>query len=570
MIMTTDIRNSIIQNVPLTKYVNPHFSSAYSYDDAASFSIKDVLGASYFQVYTTWGLVRSIDGNNYVQINFGLLKPDDSTVLSGLEGVKVNVSYTMSQQYETQELSVHIVSITALDDSYAGNASSREWWRTRRGVGFTPEGGSTQFHYTEDTDTNIQLTPEGHYPSTYSEHTGESDWWDYTRTTWTGNVVSGESPGHRLYDAIEKLEILGYNVVRTWGNCPQSILQTLRYYNATKTHESQKIYMQVGIYISDKGSGNSRNPPSDDNPPEWQVNVDTVMERVQMYKDVVCGVSLGNEYLADWKSNGSTFHPYVTMHAQYVREKYKVPVTYNMWVTNNDEHPYRRLIETLDYVCIHPYNDIHMITDRNYDPDEAYNNSFKHHVQDFAHLVHKSHASHVNGSTADGNDPDGVPYTWQDTFAVGGYDANNRSASDADTYDFAQKYTPIVIGETGWQHSGGASASAGKYRDYFDITHSYVYNDPSDTVEYRKPLDADLQVDSMFYFNFVDEAWKGGDANWGIFDEGDERAIGSININLGHVTKTISGDGEVHVDYTVEVTTKDTMNQSTIANQVPT
>lgn len=35
----------------------------------------------------------------------------------------------------------------------------------------------------------------------------------------------------------------------------------------------------------------------------------------------------------------------------------------------------------------------------------------------------------------------------------------------------------------------------------------------------------------MFYFDLNDEAWKGGDDNWGLYEQGDENKIGDASGN---------------------------------------
>jgi exo-beta-1,3-glucanase (GH17 family) len=73
---------------------------------------------------------------------------------------------------------------------------------------------------------------------------------------------------------------------------------------------------------------------------------------------------------------------------------------------------------------------------------------------------------------------------------------------------------PIIIGETGWKTIGNQGtyevslASPVNQKMYYDTLEAWVYGSAKDA---NSPF-------GVFFFEFSDEPWKGGDDNWGLFD----------------------------------------------------
>lgn len=92
---------------------------------------------------------------------------------------------------------------------------------------------------------------------------------------------------------------------------------------------------------------------------------------------------------------------------------------------------------------------------------------------------------------------------------------------------------PLLLGECGWQDQGYPLANQfdieNGIKAFYNGVHAMVYDDE------------DSPIDSMFYFNFQDEAWKqladgfgnpSWDDSWGLFYEGDEHCVGTAKWDL--------------------------------------
>ena len=86
--------------------------------------------------------------------------------------------------------------------------------------------------------------------------------------------------------------------------------------------------------------------------------------------------------------------------------------------------------------------------------------------------------------------------------------------------------TPLILGETGWQGSGyaGEVTNPANMEVYFNAVHDYIESERA-------------SFDGMFYFNFSDEAWKGGDDHWGLFKEGDGSGLGVAKFDASLITE---------------------------------
>ncbi|MCB0950470.1 MAG: hypothetical protein KDB44_14575 [Mycobacterium sp.] len=90
---------------------------------------------------------------------------------------------------------------------------------------------------------------------------------------------------------------------------------------------------------------------------------------------------------------------------------------------------------------------------------------------------------------------------------------------------------PIILGETGWQSTGynPAVTNPANQQKYYELVSRYVYG-------------PEARFDGMYYFNFTDEAWKGGDDHWGLFGEGSNSAIGSSKFTILPVAQVLAGE----------------------------
>jgi len=171
---------------------------------------------------------------------------------------------------------------------------------------------------------------------------------------------------------------------------------------------------------------------------------------------------------------GGLYANQVLEHAQYAKETYGIPVTYN-FVVKTITHSRRRakadkaldLCQGLDYVNVHLYGG-HYDTGRY---DEG----------------------------------------WTPRKQVEAVKQQEREVMEK----IGSMGKPIIIGESGWQSRGYSASSVYYLRNYYVLITRHVYSNA-----------ADSPASAMFYFNLNDEAWKGGDDAWGLYEQGDKDKIG--------------------------------------------
>ena len=212
--------------------------------------------------------------------------------------------------------------------------------------------------------------------------------------------------------------------------------------------------------------------------------IDQALSLIEPHKEHVLGISLGNEQLADWNPSALTVST-VREHVQYLRNHTDLPITYNFagetlrpgssfWDQQGAE-----LLKELDYVNVHSYAGFF---------DNRWN-------------------------------PDWTPQQQLEVLIA-------DEALFRDTLDtLGLQNTPLILGETGWQGSGYANevTNTVNMQSYFNAVHHYIASESA-------------TFDGMFYFNFSDEAWKGGDDHWGLFNEGDGNSLGDEKFDASLTT----------------------------------
>ena len=231
--------------------------------------------------------------------------------------------------------------------------------------------------------------------------------------------------------------------------------------------------------------------------------IEQALTVIEPYQQHVLAVSLGNEQLADWNRSDLTVDQ-VLRQVTYFRERSNLPLTYNFsgetfrtWSSfwNQDGG---RLLKTLDYINVHSYAGFF---DNRFNPD------------------------------------------WTPERQLAVLQADEAFFAEMlEQLEIADK--PLVLGETGWQGSGYAPAVTNptNMRTYYlDVTR-YVYGPAT-------------RFDGMFYFNFTDESWKGGDDHWGLFKEGSSSSIGTSKFHLQKVSEILES---TQVSFEVAAATTDT------------
>jgi exo-beta-1,3-glucanase (GH17 family) len=199
--------------------------------------------------------------------------------------------------------------------------------------------------------------------------------------------------------------------------------------------------------------------------------IDEAAAVASVYPELVLGLSVGNERM----HFAGLFAETVREHVQYAKETYGIPVTYN-FVVHTITHSRRRskaakaleLCNDLDYVNVHLYG------------------------------------GHYESGRYD--------WSWTPRRQV---EAVKLQESEV-MGKIGGMGKPLIIGESGWQSRGYSASSIANLRNYYVLLTRHVYSN-----------DADSLASAMFYFDLSDEAWKGGDDAWGLYEQGDVDQIGS-------------------------------------------
>jgi hypothetical protein len=217
---------------------------------------------------------------------------------------------------------------------------------------------------------------------------------------------------------------------------------------------------------------------------DWHAEdlIDQAAEVAASYPDLVLGLSVGNERM----HFGGLYAEQVRKHALYAKQTYNIPVTYN-FVVKTITHSRRRskaakafeLCSELDYVNVHLYGG-HYISGR-YDGD------------------------------------------WTPSKQVEAVKQQEREVMAK----IGSLQKPIIVGESGWQSRMYKASSIYYLRNYYVLITRHIYSN-----------DADSPAAAMFYFNLNDEAWKGGDDSWGLYDQGDYYRIGASGTGAPKFTPT--------------------------------
>ncbi|WP_374600112.1 hypothetical protein [Niveibacterium sp.] len=225
------------------------------------------------------------------------------------------------------------------------------------------------------------------------------------------------------------------------------------------------IKVQLGIWISGpKATSDADN----------LAEIERGVALASTYKDIVLGVSIGNETMVDW--SGLKVPPAdMAAYIAAVRARITQPVTTddNWAFFANDQKKYDtdKVLDVVDYVAMHTYP----LADTPWGLWDW---------QQASVPAEQRAAAMMDAALAKAK---------KDYNAVAAYVASK------------QPNMPIVIGETGWKSTvtGGESQRAHPVNQkmYFDRMAAWT-NGPK----------------AIFTFEAFDEPWKGGDDGWGLFD----------------------------------------------------
>ena len=226
---------------------------------------------------------------------------------------------------------------------------------------------------------------------------------------------------------------------------------------------------------------------------EANSQIDSALAVLKPYSDRVIGVSLGNEQLVDWNTSATLTVQNVIDQVNYFKSKSTLPVTYNFagetFLPNASQwnQNLAGLLSRLDYINVHSYA----------------------------------------GFFDNRNNPAWTPARQLEVLKS--YEA--MLSTKLNSLGLGSK--PIILGETGWQSTGynAAVTNAANMQQYYENVTRYVYG-------------PDARFDGMYYFNFTDEAWKGGDNYWGLYGEGSRSAIGTSKFAVapvGQIIGTVAG-----------------------------
>lgn len=265
-------------------------------------------------------------------------------------------------------------------------------------------------------------------------------------------------------NVLEDLQLLvqgNFRLIRLFDSSDAHALKTLKVIK----DNNLDIKVQLGIWISG---------------PKATSDVDNLAEiergvaLANTYKDIVLGVSVGNETMVDW--SGLKVPPGdMAAYISAVRARVTQPVTTddNWAFFANDQKKYEtdKVLEVVDYVAMHTYP----LADTPWGLWDW---------QQASVPAEQRAAAMMDAALAKAK---------KDYSAVAAYVASKHPTM------------PIVIGETGWKTvaTGNETQRAHPVNQkmYYDRVVAWT-NGPK----------------AVFHFEAFDEPWKGGDDAWGLFD----------------------------------------------------
>lgn len=263
---------------------------------------------------------------------------------------------------------------------------------------------------------------------------------------------------------LEDLQLLvrgKFGLIRLFDSSDEHALKTLQLIRDNKLD----LKVQLGIWISGpKASQDAAN----------QAEIERGVALANTYKDIVLGVSVGNETMVDW--SGLKVPPAdMAAYLSAVRARISQPVTTddNWAFFANDQGKYQTdvVLAQIDYISMHSYP----LADTPYGLWDWKQES----------VAAKDRAVAMMDAA--------LAKAKKDYAAVASYVAAKQPG------------LAIVIGETGWKSSatGGESQRAHPVNQKMYLDRLAAWKDGPKAI---------------FYFEAFDEPWKGGDDGWGLFD----------------------------------------------------
>jgi len=265
-------------------------------------------------------------------------------------------------------------------------------------------------------------------------------------------------------EILQDLQLLvqgNFRLIRLFDSSDAHALKTLQVIK----DNNLDIKVQLGIWISGpKATSDADN----------LAEIERGVALANTYKDIVLGVSIGNETMVDW--SGLKVPPAdMAAYISAVRARVTQPVTTddNWAFFANDQKKYDtdKVLDVVDYVAMHTYP----LADTPWGLWDW---------QQASVPADQRAAAMMDAALAKAK---------KDYAAVASYVGSK------------QPNMPIVIGETGWKSTvtGGESQRAHPVNQkmYFDRMAAWT-NGPK----------------AIFTFEAFDEPWKGGDDGWGLFD----------------------------------------------------
>lgn len=323
----------------------------------------------------------------------------------------------------------------------------------------------------------------------------------------------------RANDALAKAHGLGFRLLRTWTLPEINLLHAIRTFNNSQpSGPEHKLYIELGCGLSGANIGS------------MESLLDQAHGYAMQFPDIVKILSVANEQMT-WSTQKMTYSELVEA-VSYLRGKgmpqgclITCAFGASLQLNPGSHQGYHMLnflhvAKHLDYASLNLYS-LHQNRNlSNYLPQSQI---------DYLESVYNSYLVW-----------NGVTHAMYTNTLPGGSNVAKYGASTAGSiHRVANPNTRLhfSVSECGWQSTGynATTTNLTAFNEFYNL-----YRAASNNASQFMP-----QVHAMYLFNLSDEAWKGGDNHWGVFEQGDMQGLGQSKLEVMPPAASSSGDPHV-------------------------